>query len=701
MTSSLRYTKIFFTLLMLLAFDHQAFASITVNFNESATEAQKSCVFDVSLDYILNSNYDPDSAEIDIESKDAIFKKTIPASSDGTYLTASTTVLGALPQTSNTFEFQSRLFMSTTSNPGQRVAVGPIEYGDATCINPEYAKTQTVLNKSQTQKTNTFFSATPQNGGSTIQYGNKSFNIGGIGSALSGCLGVGQSINNKLGSLFGSASSTSVEVDDPKLNKKESCGDSLAYAASRIVIQNIAKQAVNWATTGNNGNPYYPTDYRSLYSNIKSDQVKTFISQLQASETLNPYSGSFAKSLATQARSDNQSFTEKYKYTGPGDGFFKEKSGFNWSDWYKYLQPQNNSLGYSQIATRQINNLQNEAAQTTQEELANNNGFLSQKVCDDKNFTAWANDAEQSKNLAAAARGDKAAMTRVDQSVCKNFKIATPGSIIATQLQQALGTPLRQAEQVDEVDESLGMVFDQMVAKLVTKGLSNLSSTDFKNNVDFSYNAPTQNPGYELPTGGGFWDEYNTTFDLRRDLPGIIKTQKAYVAQVRKNNDILGQVLQSIDRMDKSLPGPHIGWAEGVSQKIVETASDLKREAQLQMGGILGNLSTLGMRDKILEGLENLFVKVFNAVFAFYQQAIGNKFDPNINARMPANSTTMIGLIGGRQTYQDIYTQNAEQITTMDDIIFQLEDINKKVEALYTKACTRFIKENPGAKCLP
>ncbi len=326
---------------------------------------------------------------------------------------------------------------------------------------------------------------------------------------------------------------------------------------------------------------------------------------------------------------------------------------------------------------------------------------MSQKTCDDKNFKAWINDAEQAKNLAAAAKGDKAAIMRVGQSVCKNFKVATPGSMISKQLEQALGTPLRQAEQVDEVDEGIGMVFDKMVSKLVSNGLKNLSSTDFKNNVDFSYNAPTQNTGYELPTGGSFWDEYKTTFDLRRDLPGVIKTQKAYVAQVQKNNDVIALVLKSIDKMDYSLPGPRLGWAEGMQQRILETAAGIKREAQLNMGGILGNIKTLGIRDKILDGLEGLFIKIFSAVFDFYQNAIGNKFDPNINTKMPTNSVTMVGLIGTRQTYQDIYLQNNDQITKMGDIILQLEDIDRKVKALYVKACARFIKENPGAKCTP
>jgi hypothetical protein len=556
----------------------------------------------------------------------------------------------------------------------------------------------------------TVFKPVSQNGGSTIQYENKSFNIGGVGAALSGCLGIGSKVSNlSILTILDFKPGSDVSVDDTQARRKESCGDSLAYAASRVVINNMSKKVTTWATSGNNGNPYYPTDYKSFYQNIKSDQVSSFITQLQSADGSNPYSSAFAKSLAAKARSEAESFTDKYKYTGPSASFFKDNSGFNWEDWYKYLQPQNNSLGYSQIATQQIKKLEDQALQATKDELANNSGFLSQKVCDDKSFKEIVNDSEKAKLLAAAAKGDKSAITTLGNSVCKDFKTSTPGAIIAQQLKDVLGSPLRQTEQVDEINEALGSVFDNMVSRMINKGISSLSDKNFKNNVDFSYdtsvknsnnNVSAQNPGYNLPTGGSFWDQYNTNFDLHRDLPGIIKTQEDYLAQLNKTTKVLGLVLTSIDEMDVALPGPHIGWANGMVERIYTAAAGIKREAQLEMGGILGNLKTLGMRDKLLDGIEGIFIKVFTGVFGFYENMITNKFDPSINTKMPSPSVRMITLISSKQAYEETYSANTSEIKTTGDLIVQLKDINNQVITLYKKACARFKKENPGSSCI-
>lgn len=664
-------------------------------FNANTSSVQNSCVFDISPTFLLNSNYDPDSAEVDIATTQASYKQTISLSNDGTYAYANTTISAPLPAETKSFYFTADFYMSPKDSNTRKLISSTSS--TATCINPKLAAQQDLDKQAQAQKTSNLFTPIPQGGGSTIQYGNQSFNIGGIGAALSGCLGVGSSLAS-----LSSPDPSAVTVNDAKSNKKESCGDSLAYAASRIIIQNMSRSVINWATSGNNGNPYYPTSYQSLYENIRSNEIRSFVNELQSNDSANPYNSSFAKSLANQARNNNQSFAEKYAYTGPDSSFFTSFKNGGWNSWYSYiLEPQNNPLGYSQIASKESENRQSQATQATSEELANNDGFLSQKTCDDKGYVPWANDAEQAKLTAAAAQGDKTAALRLVQSVCKNFKITTPGSLIAKQLQEVLGSPLRQAEQVDEIDEALGAVFDGIVTRLVNNGLNSLSNLSLKNNVDFSYNTSAQNPGYnKLPTGGSFWDNYNTNFDLQRDLPGIIKTQEAYVDQLNKNNEVLALVLKSIDKMDYALPGPHIGWAEGMEQRIYETAAGIKREAQLTMGGILGNITTLGIRDKILDGLEGLFIKVFTAVFSFYENTVTNKFDPELNAKMPTNSSRMITMIKSKPAYQEIYTSNAEEIQKTKDIILQLKDINNQVITLYKKACARFIKENPGASCI-
>lgn len=547
---------------------------------------------------------------------------------------------------------------------------------------------------------NKVFSAVPQSSG-TIQYGNKSFSIGGVGAALSGCLGAGQKVTTALYDLASKLEVGTVGTNSPQTRAKE-CSDALAYAASRLVVQNMAMKTTNWVTSGNNGNPFYPTNYTSLYSNIRSGEVKNFITELQSADSSNPYNSSFAKSLASNARSKDQTFAEKYAYTGPKPEFFDSFKNGGWDAWYKYiLEPQNNPLGYSQIASQEAENRQNQAVQTTAEELANNDGFLSQKKCDDKNYIPWKNDAEKASTIISAAKGDKLAIVRMANATCKNFKIITPGSIISQQLKDVLGSPLRQAEQINRADQALGSVFDAIVSNLVNKGLSSLSSSSFKDNVDFSYNNPgSQNPGYNTATGGSFWDQYNSSFDLRRDLPGIIKTQKDYVDQLEKNNEVLILVLQSIDKMDDALPGPRVGWDENLDEAILAISADMRHQAGLWTGGIIGNLKSLGMKNQILDGVEQMFIKTLTTILNAYRTTVNMKFNPALNFGMPTTSTKMVGLIRQRQTYEEIINANSEEIVQMKDIIDQLNVINKGVIDLYARACARFKAENPGTTCI-
>jgi hypothetical protein len=182
-------------------------------------------------------------------------------------------------------------------------------------------------------------------------------------------------------------------------------------------------------------------------------------------------------------------------------------------------------------------------------------------------------------------------------------------------------------------------------------------------------------------------------------LPGIIKTQQDYLAQMKKNEVLLSLVLESIDKIDYALPGPHLGWADGIQERIYTVATALKREFILNTGGIIGNLQSLGMRDVLANAQEKLFINTFTDVLAFYENAITNKFDPSINTNMPSTSIRMTTMIKQRESFQETYTDAVTEIQNTEDTIVKLTDINNQVIALYKRACARFVKENPGVKC--
>ena len=176
-------------------------------------------------------------------------------------------------------------------------------------------------------------------------------------------------------------------------------------------------------------------------------------------------------------------------------------------------------------------------------------------------------------------------------------------------------------------------------------------------------------------------------------MPGIIKTQKAYIAQLEKNNQIISKVLDSIDKMDYALPGPRVGWAEGMEQKAYEAAKQATLEFKEGAWDDLASLQKFSLQREMLAFIEDFFVRAITLFLGFYQNAVDSKFNPATNANMPKNSAKMIALITTRQSYEEAYAQNDIEIQNTNDVILQLTDINNQVIALYKRACERFLKE--------
>ena len=205
MTYSVVFKKIFFILSFMLGFTlfgqttFAANSGILATFNDDSSSVQNSCVFDIDLSYIVQSGYDGDTGQVELSSPEAGFKKTIPLGFDGTFANARTTVSAPLPAQTKGFTFSAQMFMGRTST-STRDSFG-VQTSSATCVNPQFAADQKLKQDARNQNTTTLFEALSQKNGAYVQFGNRSFRLSGVGSALAGCLGISNS--NQLGSIFG------------------------------------------------------------------------------------------------------------------------------------------------------------------------------------------------------------------------------------------------------------------------------------------------------------------------------------------------------------------------------------------------------------------------------------------------------------------------------------------------------------------
>lgn len=381
-------------------------------------------------------------------------------------------------------------------------------------------------------------------------------------------------------------------ASDSKVTKfREECLNGVAYALSKKQLANITQQTLNWISHGYDGDPLFVRDASSFFKSIADKELKNTISTYSNGQSARdyPYGRNFAKDLINTNKSQNN-FEDSTKesltnYLSDGatiQSYSKDFSQGGWNAWLSLTQqPQNNPLGFTMIASQQLANKTSEKIQNQKDENNQNNGFLSQKKC-----------VEYSEPV-------NTGYTTI-VPVCLKYETVTPGSVIASQLFTVLGSPIRQLELADGVNESLDKVFSKLLKQLGVQGLGSLGSFSSKqeyttgdgtgfNKVYDAFGVDIS--GTEYAIGGNLltvnkgsgWSAGDTPFDLTKDLgdtkaivdgklvvtkKGVISIQKDHSAAVKKSITSLPYIVPALGELDYCIPGPNPRWAPSTALAI-------------------------------------------------------------------------------------------------------------------------------------
>lgn len=365
---------------------------------------------------------------------------------------------------------------------------------------------------------------------------------------------------------------------------REECLNGIAFTLAKNQLVAMTKSTMNWVNTGFNGDPMYVRNINSLVDSIERQIIDQ---ELKMFEGLNsnkdyPYARGFAVSTI-KTRQASQDFANSVKQdlsnylvdgSSPED-FKNDFSKGGWSGWLALTQrPQNNPLGFSMVTSQYLANKIEKEVTNQKEEVAQNNGFLSQKVCTARSITklqaqktiakseaaqavvvaedevrsaqAYYNQAggsgndmadlsEAAERLALAraeydrvlAYRDSLNATVDDAQDCDEWEVVTPGSLIKDKVTTYLNSPERQLEIADTINDVLNVLFANLIDKLRLDGLSSLSSnsTDFnKVSGGFGSNSLTIDTDGYATSSGGF--NTNRPFDLTKDLGNIYNHEK-------------------------------------------------------------------------------------------------------------------------------------------------------------------------------
>lgn len=343
---------------------------------------------------------------------------------------------------------------------------------------------------------------------------------------------------------------------------KEQCFDGIAITLAKNQLTAMTRSAMNWVNSGYGGNPFFVQNMRNFTEGIERNVIETgtdiLLDKALGGQNQNPYARDFARSTiqsrgitSSSSRflgglqsslqnfiTDPQSYYTDEQLNGAydtrttyersqqaNDIFSNNFSSGGWNAWLAFTQtPQNNPLGFNIVANQYIADMETQQVQEKKDELAQNNGFLSQKTC--LEFMSK-KDIQADLDIYNSSLPEGTDKEVYDDYVKQTYpngipcmpgkeKITTPGSIIKEKITNYLGSPERQLELAKTINDSLNALFSVLISKLQSGGLSGLSDskvttnwTDNLNRIDSGSNNNTSSYN-----NNGAYDGFNITRDL-------------------------------------------------------------------------------------------------------------------------------------------------------------------------------------------
>ncbi|MEX0917385.1 MAG: hypothetical protein WDZ90_02600 [Candidatus Paceibacterota bacterium] len=259
---------------------------------------------------------------------------------------------------------------------------------------------------------------------------------------------------------------------------KEMILDPLAWQIAKAIRDEITRSIVTWINSGFDGNPAFVEDLDGFLRGVGDRAAGQFIEQeLGLGFICSPFQLDIQIALALDYYSP---FRDRAACTLSDvvdniDGFFGgDFRDGGWKAWYAVTtNPHNNPYGAYIAAKGELAaNVRN--ARGEQVQLLNfGGGFLSFEQCDDVGSTS--SELAQSGPLGGFG-GPGPQGTGVESQNCR---ITTPGAVIEGQLENVLGSGIRELELADEFDEIIGALIGQLLNQVLggPGGLSGVSQS--------------------------------------------------------------------------------------------------------------------------------------------------------------------------------------------------------------------------------
>lgn len=239
----------------------------------------------------------------------------------------------------------------------------------------------------------------------------------------------------------------------------------LAWTVAKTAVQSITRSTVNWINSGFNGSPAFVSDLNQNLSNLSDTVANDFFNHLNQTAVqttgfnlTSPFQDQITQQLrqAYYQTTSNTLGLSGYDLNGHStdpqaflNGDFS-KGGFN-AFFSASQNPANNPFGAYQLASNALWSQINAAAQQRKTELDWGKGFL-----------PWRG------NCTSATTGTAVSLSKSEQ--CVGSPVKTPGSVIESQLENTLGSGVRELDLADSINEVVGALMGQLVNQVLGPG---------------------------------------------------------------------------------------------------------------------------------------------------------------------------------------------------------------------------------------
>ncbi len=526
--------------------------------------------------------------------------------------------------------------------------------------------------------------------------------VGGTAYGLASCAGTYGTA--KLVQLISSATDVPGTNDDGMWQAiKTNCLDPVSQQIAQQILKSMTQKTLDWVTTGMNGNPFYVRDLESYLGSVSDQSLRSFIDDFAQKE--NPYAKDIAKSLATTYLKDKYDYVPDFtldKIVGSdwqdfSDGDFR-KGG--WDGWLAMTQlPQNNPVGAALLASSTVNKKISKDVAINQEDLSQNNGFLSMKRC-----------VSKKENTGSGGQGDDPGLSYLfsgngNSDNCNRYETVTPGTAIADQLNISVNQGKQNLLDAKDLSATLNSVFSVLFDQILTQGITSLTSSNSGGNTsEFSgYGSNTLEESLVFDNNNS-WTNLPTTdqVDITK-IDDYLSLQNDMIATITAYSDKINTYIPLVHQADFCLPGPNPVWYEAAQERANQEGEALPESGGtfnasyvnkvIQWTGVYMNFGNANIDSK-QEMIEILRRLVSGSNYKANGTNTGNSFMPGYKTYVDArfNSSTLLPIgpsiikeYKGLSDYVLILKNNEDKIVDYKSIINALNYIKNQYNSLPPK----------------